>query len=70
MIIGRAVGGVLAVVRYDVTVLAEIEAMMKTFEFGWFASDGQYPERIRSQKSPRWRLFLQLQLPLRIQETR
>ena len=32
VIIGRAVGGVLAVVRYDVTVLAEIEAMMKTFD--------------------------------------
>ena len=32
VIIGRAVGGVLAVVRYDSTVVAEIEAMMKTFD--------------------------------------
>ena len=32
VIIGRAVGGVLAVVRYDVTVLAEIDAMIKSFD--------------------------------------
>ena len=32
VIIGRAVGGVLAVVRYDVTMVAEIDAMIKTFE--------------------------------------